>query len=89
MIHEIQQAFEKFGKHIQERRTLREIFSNSDLVCVRIFDSQGRSEISTIPKNLLGFDGFYGEYVKQGGKIDLIGCDKNGVITASVKLGDN
>lgn len=89
MIHEIQQAFEKFGMHILERQSLREIFSDSETVCVRIFGSQGQSETTSIPKDLLGFDGFYGGYIEAGGRIDVIGLDKNKAIINSIRLNRN
>lgn len=89
MIHEIQQTVERFNRHISERRSLRELFESADSVHIRTFDKRGASEMVEIDKNLLGFDGYYGGYASMGGRIDVIGLDKNNVLVGSMSLNRN
>lgn len=71
---------------MESRRNLRELMEASDEVYARIFGTDGTSEMMKIDKSILGIDGMFGEYVKEGGKIVILGKTKDKLLVGSVTL---
>lgn len=86
---EIKLMVEKISQRLTQRRALRELFHDATNVYVRTFDSQGGTDMAHIKRSLLGFDGYYGGFIDTGARLDVIGCDKNGVMISSVSMGKN
>lgn len=79
--------FDGFIAHIAQRRRLREVFETSEVVYARIFGDGAESEFMKVDGGVFGVDGMFGEYLEQGGRVDIIGMDNDGRLVDSVRLG--